>query len=204
MFDPSIIITLFLASAVVAIVPGPNVSLIVANALRKGTRAGLANVAGTQLGVLTMIGVLALGLEAVVAFMGEAFVYLKLAGAAYLVYLGYKLLRSDGTVATRAGSSRSLTGYVVQGFLVLWSNPKALLFFGAFIPPFVNPAYDTSLQVMVYGGVFMVTATVLDSGYAILAGRAGRLLTRQRVRIAEKIGGSVLIAGGLGLALTRR
>ncbi|WMS43214.1 LysE family translocator [Acuticoccus sp. MNP-M23] len=204
MFDPSVIITLFLASAVVAVVPGPNVSLIVANALRKGTAAGLANVAGTQIGVLTMIGVLALGLEAVVSFMGEAFVYLKLAGAAYLVYLGYKLLRSDGVIETSAGSNRSLTGYMVQGFLVLWSNPKALLFFGAFIPPFVNPAYDASLQVMVYGGVFLVTATVLDSGYAILAGRAGRLLSRQRVRIAEKIGGSVLIAGGLGLALTRR
>ncbi len=204
MFDPSVIVTVFLASLVVAIVPGPNVSLIVANSLRSGTRAGLANVAGTQIGVFTMMCVVALGLQAIVAVMGEAFVYVKLAGAAYLVYLGYKLLTSDGTIAGQKGSSKSLRGYVVQGFLVLWSNPKALLFFGAFIPPFVNPAYDASVQVMVYGGIFMLTATVLDSMYAVLAGRAGRLLTKGRVRIAEKIGGSALIAGGLGLALSRR
>ncbi|MBJ3777163.1 LysE family translocator [Acuticoccus mangrovi] len=204
MFDLSVILTFVFASAAIAIVPGPTISLIVANSLRSGTSAGLANIAGTQLGVATMIVVVALGLDVVVAVMGEAFVYVKLAGAAYLVYLGIKLLRSDGTFAARRAERRSLLGYGVQGFLVIWSNPKALLFFGAFIPPFVDPAEPAWLQVAVYGGIFMAVATPLDSAYAVLAGRAGSMFNRQRVRLLEKVGGGMLLLGGAALALTRR
>ncbi|MEM8662622.1 MAG: LysE family translocator [Pseudomonadota bacterium] len=193
-----------MASAAIVIVPGPTVSLIIANSMRRGAMAGLANVVGTQIGLATMIAVLALGLDAVVALMGEAFFWIKLAGAAYLVYLGIKLLRSDGSLGEAEGSTRSMMGYVVQGFLVIWSNPKALLFFGAFIPQFVNPAFDAGLQVAVYGGIFMLVATVLDGAYALAAGRAGTFLKKGRIRLVEKIGGSALIAGGIGLALTRR
>ena len=204
MFDLTVILTYTLACAVVVIVPGPSVSLIIANSLRSGTSAGLANVAGTQLGLLTMILVLALGLDAVVAMMGEAFIYVKLAGAAYLVYLGVKLLRSGGELPEGKGARRSLRGYVIQGFLVIWSNPKALLFFGAFIPQFVDPTMNAAVQVIVYGTIFMVVATVFDSAYAFAAGGAGGFLTQARVKLAERIGGSLLIAGAVGLVLSRR
>jgi len=204
MFEPSVLLAFALASAAIVIVPGPTVSVIVANALRAGPAAGLANVAGTQAGLATMILVLALGLDAVVALMGEAFVYVKIAGAAYLVWLGLRLLRSDGRLADARGEARSLAGYAAQGFVVIWSNPKALLFFGAFIPPFVDPAHDPVAQVAVYGGVFMAVATVLDAAYALAAGGAGRLLTRARVRMVEKASGGVLVLGGIGLLLTRR
>ncbi|MEO1104687.1 MAG: LysE family translocator [Pseudomonadota bacterium] len=204
MFELSVIIAFTLASAAIVIVPGPSVTVIVANSLRSGLGAGLANVVGTQAGLASMIIVLALGLDAVVALMGEAFVYIKLAGAAYLVYLGIKLLRSDGRIATQKGERRSHMGYVAQGFFVIWSNPKALLFFGAFIPQFVNPAQSAVIQVVVYGAIFMLVATVLDSLYALIAGRAGRLLTRSRVRLVERLSGGLLVMGGIGLALTRR
>lgn len=192
------------ASAAVAIVPGPTVSLIVANSLRSGAGAGLANIAGTQVGLFTMIAVLALGLEAVVALMGEAFVVLKLIGAAYLVYLGIKLLRSDGALPQASSTARSLAGYGVQGFLVIWSNPKALLFFGAFIPQFVRPGADPLAQVVLYGVLFMAVTTVLDGAYALAAGRLGRLLTRARVKLVERVSGACLIVGGLWLASVRR
>jgi len=204
MFETSLIVTFVLASAAIVIVPGPTVSLIVANSLRRGPAAGLANVAGTQVGLATMIAVLIAGLDWVVAAMGEAFVVVKLMGAAYLIWLGIKLLRADGTVAEAKGQTRSLMGYAVQGFFVIWSNPKALLFFGAFIPQFVDRAEPVALQVAVFGGLFMAVATVLDGLYAILAGRAGSLLTRQRVRLVEKISGGFLVLGGTALALARR
>ncbi|MEM0906510.1 MAG: LysE family translocator [Pseudomonadota bacterium] len=204
MFEISVIATFFLASAAIVAVPGPTVSLIIANALRAGTGAGLANVVGTQVGLASMIVVLAAGLDAVVALMGAAFVYVKLLGAAYLIYLGVKLLRSKGELQQRKGDRRSSLGYAIQGFLVIWSNPKALLFFGAFIPQFVNPAAHAGLQVLVYGGIFMIVATVLDTVYAVAAGRAGALLTRGRIRIVERLSGALLVAGGVGLALTRR
>ena len=204
MFDASVLLAFVLASAAIVIVPGPTVSIIVANSLRAGPAAGLANVAGTQLGLAVMIAVLALGLDVVVAAMGEAFVYVKLLGAAYLVYLGIKLLRSDGTLGRSKTPARGVAQYALQGFFVIWSNPKALIFFGAFIPQFVDPTHAAAPQVAVYGGLFMAVATILDGAYALAAGKAGRLLTRARVRTVEVASGALLIVGGLALALTRR
>jgi homoserine/homoserine lactone efflux protein len=204
MFDPAVLLTFTLASFALVIVPGPTVSLIIANSLRRGAGAGLANVAGTQLGLLSMILVLAAGLDAVVAVMGEAFVYVKVAGAAYLVFLGIRMIRSDGELAAASGQAKSTRGYVVQGFLVIWSNPKALLFFGAFIPQFVDPAYATAPQVVVYGLIFMACATLGDGAWAFAAGRAGRMLTRRRVRAVEVGAGGLLVAGGAMLAFVKR
>lgn len=204
MFEPATLVAFTLAAAAVVAVPGPTVSVIVANALRRGAAAGLANVAGTQAGIATMIAVLAAGLDAVVAFMGEAFFWVKLVGAAYLVWLGVRMWRADGRLAGAAGETRPLTGYLVQGFLVIWSNPKALLFFGAFIPQFVDPARPAAAQVAVLGGIFMAVATLIDGAYALAAGGARRLLAAGRVRIAVRIGGTVLVAGGLALVTMRR
>src|SRR5258708_30918278 len=87
-----------LATAVFALLPGPMVTLIVANALSHGTRAGLLNVAGAQLGLAIMLGVLVVGLASVIAVMGVWFDWLRLLGAAYLVWLGWKLIRRPGAL----------------------------------------------------------------------------------------------------------
>lgn len=193
------------ACTLIVIVPGPTVTVIIANALRTGTGAGLANVAGTQAGLLIMVGILAIGLETVMTFMGEAFFWLKLAGAAYLIWLGIKLWRSSGALADAPTSrARSMRGYFWQGFFVIWSNPKALFFFGAFIPQFVVPDGNAALQTMVLGLIFMAVATVLDGAYAVAAGKTGGLLNRRNIRILERVSGSFLIGGGIWLALSRR
>ena len=207
MVDPATLLAYLIACIVIVIVPGPSVTVIIANSLRTGTSAGLANVAGTQAGLLIMIGVLALGLETVVTVMGEMFVWLKLAGAAYLIWLGIRMWRSDGKLVEpddRQVRARSLRGYFWQGFIVIWSNPKALFFFGAFIPQFIVPEGNAALQTVLLGLIFMVTATVLDSGYALAAGKTGGLLSRRNVRILERVSGTFLIGGGVWLALSRR
>ena len=127
------------ACFLLAIVPGPTVTVILANSLKGGTLAGLAIIAGTQLGLVTMIVVVALGLEAVMGFMAFAFDWIKLAGAAYLVWLGFNMLRSSGHLGQAAvGPAKSYRRLVLDGFLVIWSNPKALIFLGAFLPQFVT------------------------------------------------------------------
>lgn len=204
MFDVSLLLTYTVAAVAIVVVPGPTVSLIIANSLQRGAMAGLANVLGTQIGLATMILVMVAGLDAVVRLVGEAFVVLKLAGAAYLIYLGIKLMRGDGRLERVAGDRRSLGGYVVQGFFVIWSNPKALLFFGAFIPQFVDRSGPVGLQVAVLGGIFMAVATVFDAAYALVAGRAGAALTRTRVRLAQRVSGAFLVLGGTVLAFARR
>lgn len=95
-----------IACALVAIVPGPTVALIVANSMTYGARAGLLNVAGTQLALALMIGVLVVGLASIIETMGWWFDWLRLAGAAYLVWLGWRMLRASVGWARRAGCRR--------------------------------------------------------------------------------------------------
>ncbi len=202
MFEFWQFLSFVLACAVIVIVPGPTVTLIIANSLRSGTSAGLLNVAGTQFGMLTILVVVALGLEVIVEKMSVLFDVVRLLGAAYLIWLGIKLLLSKG----RMVEARSAQGgsYFWQGFVVVWSNPKALLFLGAFIPQFIDPATNAMAQTLTLGVTFMVVATILDGAYAVVAGKAGRLLSRSNIRKVELVSGTALIAGGLWLAFARR
>jgi threonine/homoserine/homoserine lactone efflux protein len=192
-----------IACAVVAIVPGPTVTLVVANSLTHGTRAGLLNVAGTQLALALMIGILVVGLASVIETMGWWFDWLRLAGAAYLAWLGWRLLRAPGALETPGRTPAPRGGFFLQGFLVMLSNPKVLLFFGAFIPQFVDPRADHALQVALLGLTAMAVAMVSDGAYAVLSGRAGTLLARRHVRRLSRASGLCLIGGGVWLALAR-
>jgi homoserine/homoserine lactone efflux protein len=156
-----------------------------------------------------MLLVLAAGLQTIVTHLGEVFFWAKLAGAAYLIWLGVKLWRSDGRLGEvdpeTVIKEPNPTRFFWQGVLVIWSNPKALLFFGAFIPQFIDPAAGSAaLQAALLGAIFMIVATVFDGAYAILAGRTGQLFSRSNVRLIERISGSFLIGGGLWLALSKR
>jgi threonine/homoserine/homoserine lactone efflux protein len=191
------------ASVVITVIPGPTVALVVGNSLSHGTRAGLLNVAGTQLALAGMMIVLVVGLSSVVATMGWLFDWLRWAGAAYLVYLGWKMLRASGTLDPSVATAKPRGGFFLQGFLVMASNPKVLVFFGAFIPQFVAPGADQTSQIILLCATAMVIAAISDSLYAILTGRARALFSRRRVRILSAAGGATLIGGGIWLALTR-
>ena len=191
------------ACFLITIIPGPTVTLIVANSLRHGMRAGLLNVAGTQLGLALMLGILLVGLASIIATMGWWFDWLRLAGAAYLIWIGWKLLRMTDAPDAPGAAPKPRGGFVLQGFLVLMGNPKALLWFGAFIPQFVDPNSNYVGQIVLLGVTAMATAAITDGAYAILLGRAGAVLSRKRVQLVSRIGGVCLIGGGAWLALAR-
>lgn len=191
------------ACVLIAIIPGPTVTVIVANSLRHGARAGLLNVAGTQLGLALMMATLVVGLASVIAAMGWIFDWLRYAGAAYLVWLGWKLLRAPEAIAEAGDAAAPRAGFFLQGFLVMMANPKALLFFGAFIPQFVDPRGNYVGQIVLLGLTAMAVALVSDGAYALLTGRAGALLSRKKVRLVSRLSGWCLIGGGIWLALTR-
>jgi threonine/homoserine/homoserine lactone efflux protein len=200
MFDLTTLIPYLGACFLLAIVPGPTVTVIVANSLARGTGAGLAIVAGTQAGFLVMTLVVALGMQALVAFMGWAFDWIKLLGAAYLVWLGWKMWRSNGELGTaRAERTKSRLGMAVEGFLVILSNPKALIFLGAFLPQFVDVTQPTFPQVMLLGVFFMLVAGATDAIYAVVAGQARGLLSATRVRLISRVSGLILMGGGVWL-----
>lgn len=198
-----IYIAYIVACFVIALVPGPTVTVIVANSLAHGSRAGLLNVAGTQLGLALMMAILVVGLSSVIAAMGWLFDWLRWAGAAYLVWLGWKLLRAPDAMVDLQKSSVPKGGFLLQGFLVLMANPKALLWFGAFIPQFIDPAGNYVGQIVLLGVTAMAVALLSDGAYAVLTGRASAMLSRKRVRLVSRLSGGFLIGGGIWLALTR-
>ncbi len=195
----------FVAACIaLAMLPGPVVTLLIANGLRHGTRAAVINIAGVQVGLAIMIGTVAVGLTSLMATMGYWFDWVRFAGAAYLVWLGIKLIRSpvEG-VDTGAPPPPPRGGFFLQGFVVLLSNPKVLVFFGAFIPQFMDMQKDHVSQVTLLGVTFMVIAGITDAVYALLAGRARVFFSARRTRLLSRISGGFMIGGGIWLALTR-
>ena len=191
------------ACLVIVIVPGPTVTLIIANSIRHGARAGLLNMLGTQLGLAVMIGVVGIGLTSLIEAMGHWFDWLRIAGAAYLVWLGWKLIRSGGEVGETKAAKPPRGGFLVQGALVALSNPKTLVLFGAFFPQFIDPVRGHGLQILLMGLTAMLFAAVSDSAYALAAGRAGRALSAGRARLLSRLSGGFLIGGGIWLAVSR-
>lgn len=193
-----------LAGLALAVVPGPTVTVVIANALRFGARAGLLNVAGTVLAGLMWLGIAALGLTAAVHMMGVWFDLLRYAGAAYLVWLGFRLLTAKGDLAKRGTAPRAAHGFFLQGFIVTATNPKVLVLFGMLIPPFLTDKGSVSAQILLLGGSFVTIAFLTDTAYALLAGRAGEWLSRSRIRAVEIASGTFLAAAGVWMALKGR
>jgi threonine/homoserine/homoserine lactone efflux protein len=192
------------ACIALALLPGPIVTLVIANGLRHGTRAALINVAGAQTGLAIVIGILAVGLTSLMATTGYWFDWVRFAGATYLVWLGIKLIRSpvEGVEAD-APPPPPRGGFYLQGLLVTLSNPKVLVFFGAFIPQFMDMSRDHLSQVALLGVTFMITGAITDTVYAVLAGRARFFFSVRRTRLLSRISGGFMIGGGVWLALTR-
>ena len=195
----------FVATCIaLALLPGPIVTLLIANGLRHGTRAALINIAGAQLGLAIVIGVVAIGLTSLMATMGYWFDWVRFAGAAYLIWLGIKLIRAPvAGVKADAPPPPPRGGFFLQGFVVLLSNPKVLVFFGAFIPQFMDMSRDHVSQVALLGVTFMITGAITDSIYAVLAGRARAFFSERRTRLLSRVSGGFMIGGGVWLALTR-
>jgi len=207
--EPTMSLQLYLtyvaACIVLALLPGPVVTLVIANGLRYGTRAALTNIAGAQLGLGIVIALVAVGLTTLMATMGYWFDWVRFLGAAYLVWIGIALIRAPVHALADAGAPPPPPrgGFFLQGLLVLLSNPKVLVFFGAFIPQFVDMSRDHAPQVALLGITFMAIVGVTDAIYALLAGRARRFFSARRTRLLSRISGGFMIGGGLWLALSR-
>ncbi|MGH8290269.1 MAG: LysE family translocator [Steroidobacteraceae bacterium] len=196
-----------LAVAILVLLPGPIVTLVVASSLSQGSRSGLATVAGASIGNAILLGATAVGLVAFFALLSEIFQIVRWAGAIYLIWLGIRAWRTHGGqgMAVAPAGKRSLRALFVQGFLVAITNPKAIVFYIAFLPQFVDSHLPASRQLIVMIGTMIVMALLSDSAYALLAGRARAWFTApERRRLQSRISGTLLIGVGCGLLLARR
>ena len=187
------------ASIVLALTPGPGVLYIVTRSLSQGRRAGLASVAGIALGNQVNAIAAALGLAALFAFSSAAFTVVKYAGAAYLIYLGIRMLRSTSTPDSDTMAPERSRHVFYDGFIVGLLNPKTTLFFAAFLPQFMSPDANPMVQGITLGTLFVVIASLTDAVYALAA---GTLAPRLRRSDGARGVGRYLSAGtfiGLGL-----
>ncbi len=204
LMDHSALLAFVIPATALAIVPGPTVTVVIANSLKHGTRAGLLNVLGTQIGAVIWLAIAALGLGAALELRGMWFDLLRYVGAAYLIWMGIKLFRSKGDLAVATERARPGGSFLLQGLVFILSNPKMLVLFGALIPPFIPQGANVMQATLELGGLFAAIALVSDSAYAILAGGAGRWLSRKRIRLLEIISGSCLIGGAVWMVAKNR
>ena len=199
-----------LAALLLIAVPGPSVLFTVSRALTLGRAAGLATVAGNIVGEYVQIAVVAFGLGALLERSVLVFTVIKLAGAGYLIFLGVQAVRHRQRLGEALGAAlerKSRSRIVADGFVVGIGNPKAVVFFAAVLPQFVNRAAGhVTAQMLMLGALFVAIALISDSGWALAAGSARAWLGRspRRLELIGGTGGLVMIGLGATLAVSGR
>ena len=195
---------------VLVLIPGPSVMFVISRGVALGRVAALKTVVGNAAGFMVNVVAVSVGLGALIMRSVAVFNVLKLAGAAYLVYLGVQAIRRRRKLALvidAATAPRSSRRIFAEGFVVGISNPKTIVFLAAILPQFVAPdAAPAGLQMLVLGAVFAVIALVCDSMWALASGTVRHRLASSPRRL-ERMGlgsGVVMIALGARLAVAGR
>ncbi|WP_117211272.1 LysE family translocator [Allorhizocola rhizosphaerae] len=208
--SPDSLAAFAIAAFILIVIPGPSVLFAVGRALAYGRRAALTTVVGGAAGSFTAAAAVAIGMGAIVQTSAAVYTAIKLAGAAYLIYLGVQAIRHRRALreafearAAPVGDRRTLA----QGFIVGVTNPKTVVFFAAILPQFVDPsAGSATLQMVVLGGVFAVIALGMDSVWSVAAGAVRSWFARSARRL-ELVGGAAgltMVGLGVGLAFSNR
>ncbi len=218
----SLLLAFLATAAVIVAIPGPSLLFTIGRALTVGRRAALLTVVGNALGLLVQSLLVAVGLGAVLAASAAAYTVVKLAGAAYLVYLGVQAIRhrgelADALLAARSGDGEPMAAQgsdrgswdrssLLQGLTVGLTNPKTLVFLSSLLPQFVDPASAPQPQILALGAVFAAMALAGDSVWALAAGRARDWFARSPRRLARLgVGGGALMIGlGVSVAAAGR
>lgn len=204
MVDPSLLLPFVLTSLLLMVIPGPNVTLIVANSLGQGTRAGLLTVAGTASAGALMLLLAGAGLTAMLATLAGWVEWIRWLGVTYLVYLGVTQWRAEAVDLQQGpATSRSAAWLCSRGALMSLTNPKVFVFYAAFLPQFIDPTRRIGPQLAELAVIWLALGAVNDTTWALLAGRLRPFLAT-RGRLHNRVSGGLMIGAGIGLALSRR
>ncbi|MCW5692442.1 MAG: LysE family translocator [Pseudolabrys sp.] len=200
-----------LSGLLLNITPGPDTALVVARSTQMGLRGGVAATFGVTGGIMVHIAAAAIGLSALIAASATAFSVIKYAGAAYLIYIGLRLMFTRHTAAADAAAPQAasvpLRSVFWQGFFSNALNPKVAIFFLAFLPQFVaNDAPSKALAFLFLGAIFSIGGTVWCLIVAAVTAHAASRLkaTRRFQRFIDGAIGAMFVALGVKLALVQR
>jgi len=194
------------AALALIVVPGPAVLYVVAQSIDQGRRAGVVSALGIAGGGLVHVVAATVGLSALLVRSATLFEAVKLAGAAYLIYLGVRRLLTKETAEFVEREPRPLKTLFRRGVVVNVLNPKTALFFFAFLPQFVDTSVGAAwLQILVFGLTFVLLALASDSTYALAAGTAAHRLRGRAFRAVQRwFSGSVFVLLGVAAARAER
>ena len=209
-FDPALTLNtwIFFAATegLLCLTPGPAVLFVISHGLTRGGRASLSANAGILSGNSLYFVLSALGLGAVLLASHAFFTVVKYAGAGYLIYLGIQTIRGAGLAMQASGRAPSDGGgwrTLARGFALQAANPKALIFFVALLPQFLDARRPIAPQVAILGVTSVVIEFVVLAGYGYLAARAMRLARQPRfVAVTNRVSGGMLVLAGTGIALS--
>ena len=204
--DPSTFLLFAAASLALLVVPGPTIALVVARSLAEGRRVALPLVLGVGLGDLVAASAALAGAGALLAASAAAFTVVKVAGALYLIWLGWRLWRAEPAAPdARAPAPGSGRAAFRDGFLVTVTNPKGLLFFVAFVPQFIRPDGPYLPQAAAFVALFTALGVANGAAYALGADALGRRVLRPAaIRWVNRTGGAAIAAAGVAALLARR
>ncbi|MGN6550820.1 MAG: LysE family translocator [Pararhizobium sp.] len=206
--SPAAFFAFVAASLVLLVIPGPTLIMVIGQALAHGRRVALASLFGVTLGDIVATSLSLLGVGTLLAASATAFMLVKWAGAAYLIYVGIKMWRSPVTLPTIDAAEPAAVSrrHVFRdAFLVTALNPKSIIFFMAFVPQFITHDRPFAPQAATFIVTFVVLGTSVASTYALLAASARRLIRRPKViRRATRTGAALLVSAGVASALAQR
>lgn len=200
-------LTFVAASFALLLIPGPTVLLVLSYALSKGRSVAVASAAGVALGDLVAMSASLAGLGALVLASATLFTALKWVGAAYLIWLGFKLIRSAPSEGLSVPAADNITASRVFGHTaaVTALNPKSIAFFIAFVPQFLSPAAPLLPQFAILIATFVALAALNALAYALLADRLRQIIARPSIITwITRAGGAALITMGVLTATLRR
>ncbi|WP_213959131.1 MULTISPECIES: LysE family translocator [unclassified Variovorax] len=196
---------LYLVAATgLSLTPGPNSLLVLTHGALHGHRKTLFTVAGGAIGFVVLIALSMLGIGALLQASAHALIVLKFIGGAYLIWLGIQLWRAPAIQLRADASTADTRGATMfrQGLLTAVSNPKALLFYGAFLPQFIDPARELAPQLVIMAVVFVTIEVIVEYLLALLAHRIRPWLERAG-RNFNRVCGGMFAAMGVALPMTR-
>jgi threonine/homoserine/homoserine lactone efflux protein len=195
------------ASFVLLVVPGPTIALIVSKSVAQGRKVALPMIAGIAIGGAVAATLALAGVSALLLASSSAFNVLKILGALYLLYLGFKLLMAVPKVlsTTDADDNETLFQSFRDGFLVMLFNPKGILFFAAFVPQFIDPGIPYVTQAGVLIALFVLMGMLVDTGYALLASKAGDVINSPNLQLGvSRVAGLTIIGAGIVTLFLKR
>jgi threonine/homoserine/homoserine lactone efflux protein len=208
MFDTTSLLIFIAAGLVLLLTPGPAVFYIIARSIDQGRPAGLVSTLGVGVGTMFHVIAAAFGISALLVSSALLFNIVKLLGAGYLIYLGFrKLFVEKEQIETNQIEPASLKQIFYQGVIVNILNPKTALFFFAFLPQFADPERGSvALQIFLLGLLLVSMGLLTDGSYAVMAGTAGNWLKNnlRLLRAQRYFAGTVYVALGMVTAISTK